>query len=155
MTYSHLWNKFFSGATKNPRYATLLAIEQVLATGEKLPFTYDALTEEPMMLREASLPYAYGARRCEGEDIERLSEHARAELIQGVLYMMSAPNRMHQFLVTQLILRIGNHIQKRKSGCSGAPDLIVEIVSATNSSHDYTVKLIRAVSGFYGNVFLK
>ena len=34
-------NKIFSGATKNPRYATLLAIEQVLASREKLPFTYN------------------------------------------------------------------------------------------------------------------
>ena len=33
-------NKSFSGATKNPRYATLLAIEQVLTTKEKIPFTY-------------------------------------------------------------------------------------------------------------------
>ena len=39
-------NKIFSGATKNPRYATLLAIEQVLATKEKIPFTYDSLKEE-------------------------------------------------------------------------------------------------------------
>ena len=36
-------NKIFSGATKNPRYATLLAIEQVLTTKEKIPFTYDKL----------------------------------------------------------------------------------------------------------------
>ena len=35
-------NKIFSGATQNPRYATLLAIEEVLNVKEKLPFTYDA-----------------------------------------------------------------------------------------------------------------
>ena len=29
-------NKIFSGATKNPRYATLLAIEQVLSSKEKI-----------------------------------------------------------------------------------------------------------------------
>ena len=34
-------NKIFSGATKNPRYASLLAIEQVLAKKEKIPFYYD------------------------------------------------------------------------------------------------------------------
>ena len=34
-------NKIFSGATENPRYGTLLAIEQVLAQKEKLPFRYD------------------------------------------------------------------------------------------------------------------
>ena len=34
-------NKIFSGATENPRYATLLAIEQVLRQKQKLPFRYD------------------------------------------------------------------------------------------------------------------
>lgn len=31
-------NKIFSGATKNPRYATLLAVEQVLVSKERIPF---------------------------------------------------------------------------------------------------------------------
>lgn len=173
-------NKIFSGATKNPRYATLLAIEQVLATGEEIPFTYDWVTEEPMLVRDVAMPYAYQARTYNGEDIEKLSENVRAELIQGVLYMLSAPNRMHQFLITQLMLRIGNHIQKRKGGChvytspfdvrlfgddstvvqpdilvvcnkniltekgcSGAPDWLIEIVSASNSKHDYNTKLMQ------------
>ena len=48
-------NKIFSGATKNPRYATLLAIEQVLTTKEKIPFTYDKLKEEPSIVRDASV----------------------------------------------------------------------------------------------------
>ena len=34
-------NKIFSGATENPRYATLLAIEDVLRKKQKLPFRYD------------------------------------------------------------------------------------------------------------------
>ena len=55
-------NKIFSGATKNPRYATLLAIEQVLATKEKIPFTYDSLKEEPTIIREETAPYMYSAR---------------------------------------------------------------------------------------------
>ena len=32
-------NKIFSGATKNPRYSTLLAIEEVNSTKSKIPFT--------------------------------------------------------------------------------------------------------------------
>lgn len=173
-------NKIFSGATKNPRYATLLAIEQVLATGEKIPFTYDRMTEEPMMVREATAPYAYRARTYNGEDIEHLSEHVRAELIQGVLYMLSAPNRMHQLLVRELMFRIHGHIRSRKGGChvytspfdvrlfeddstvvqpdilvvcnkeiltekgcNGAPDWVIEIVSASNSRHDYNTKLMQ------------
>ena len=48
-------NKIFSGATKNPRYASLLAIEQVLAKKEKIPFYYDDLKEEPAILREETV----------------------------------------------------------------------------------------------------
>lgn len=126
------------------------------------------------------MPYAYQARRYCGEDIDSLSESVRAELIQGVLYMLSAPNRMHQLLISELIFRIHSHIRGRKGGCQvytspfdvrlfgddstvvqpdilvvcnkeiltdkgccGAPDWIVEIVSASNSSYDYTTKLMQ------------
>lgn len=110
-------NKIFSGATKNPRYATLLAIEQVLSTGERLPFTYNMMTEEPVLMRDVAMPYPYRARNYDASDLERLSEYARAELIQGVLYMLSAPNRMHQLLVSELLFRISSHIRGRRGGC--------------------------------------
>ena len=173
-------NKIFSGATKNPRYATLLAIEQVLATGERLPFTYDCLREEPNMVRESAAPYRYSARNYSGDDIEKLSEAIRAELILGNLYMMAAPSRMHQFLVTELLFRIKGLIREHKGncrvytapfdvrlfgddsvivqpditlvcnekfltdqGCCGAPDWVIEIVSAGNFDHDYITKMMQ------------
>lgn len=114
-------NKIFSGATQNPRYATLLAIEQVLATKEKIPFTYDELKEEPVMLREQTTPYMYRARTYQERDIEELSEWARAELIDGKLYMLSVPNRMHQYIVTKLLYRIEGHIEKKKGTCHVYP----------------------------------
>lgn len=110
-------NKIFSGATLNPRYATLLAIEQVLTTKEKLPFTYDTMREEPQLVRETSTPYAYSARQYGEDDMESLSEYSRAELIGGKLYMLAAPNRMHQFLVTECLFRIRSHIHGNKGGC--------------------------------------
>ena len=109
-------NKIFSGATKNPRYATLLAIEQVLASREKLPFTYNPMTEEPTMIKETVQPYQYRARKYEREDIDKLSEYTRAELINGRLYMMAAPSRMHQWVVSELLFLIKNHIKKKKGG---------------------------------------
>lgn len=86
-------NKIFSGATKNPRYATLLAVEQVLVSKEKIPFSYDRFKEEPVLLREETAPYAYSAREYDGKDMENLSEYSRAELINGKLYMLSSPSR--------------------------------------------------------------
>lgn len=173
-------NKIFSGATKNPRYATLLAIEQVLATKKKIPFTYDESREEPVMLREEVTAYEYNARYYKKNDIEQLSEGTRAELIDGKLYMLAAPSRMHQFLVTNVMFEIKSYIRKNKGGCHvytspfdvrlfedertivqpdilvvcqrdkltekgcvGAPDWVVEIVSKSNSSHDYIRKMIQ------------
>lgn len=110
-------NKIFSGATKNPGYASLLAIEEVLVTKQKLPFTYDTLTEEPMMLREQTAPYGYRARHYQAKDVEALSESARAELINGMLYMLAAPSRVHQFLVSNLTCDIQNYIRKNRGAC--------------------------------------
>lgn len=110
-------NKIFSGATRNPRYATLLAIEEVLATKDTIPFTYSTLAEEPMLIQESAVPYAYRARQYGERDIEALSESSRAELIHGVLYAMAAPSRMHQWLVSELLYRIKGHIRERKGDC--------------------------------------
>ncbi|XCP86319.1 Uma2 family endonuclease [Roseburia hominis] len=113
-------NKIFSGATKNPRYATLLAIEQVLTIKEKIPFTYDLIKEEPMLIRESPVPYMYHARTYQNEDIEKLEE-VRAELINGYLYMLAAPSRRHQRILTKLLFQIEGHIQKNNGKCQVYP----------------------------------
>ena len=173
-------NKIFSGATENPRYGTLLAIEQVLVKKEKLPFRYDELKQEPCLIQEEAPAYCYSARRYEKKDIDQLEEWTRAELIDGKLYLMGTPNRMHQFLVAELSFNFKYHIKKNKGkchvytspfgvrlfeddktwvepdivvicekdimtdeGCSGAPDLLVEIVSLDNAKHDYITKLMK------------
>lgn len=110
-------NKIFSGATKNPRYATLLAIEEVLVKQEKIPFTYNKAYQEPMLLREAGPAYGYAARTYTGEDIQKLSSHARAELIDGKLYMMAGASRTHQFLVAELLFEIKAYIRAKQGGC--------------------------------------
>ena len=51
------------------------------------------------------------------KDIENLSEWARAELINGKLYMLSAPNRLHQYFVKGLVFEIESFIRKNKGKC--------------------------------------
>ena len=173
-------NKIFSGATENPRYATLLAIEQVLTHKQKLPLYYDEHKQEPCLVHESPAPYCYTARRYDYSDIEKLSETTRAELIDGRLYLMSAPSRIHQFLVAELFFSIKSHIRQNRGachvytapfavrlfaddktfvepdiavicnrnimtekGCDGAPDLIIEVVSPSNATHDYVTKLMK------------
>lgn len=172
-------NKIFSGATQNPRYATLLAIEEVLNVKGKLPFTYDAVREEPVMIQESPVPYQYRTRQYGERDMEQLSEGVHAELLNGKLYMHAAPNRFHQYLVTNLLYVIHSYIRANngkcqvypapfevrlfdddscivqpdisvicrkerltEKGCSGAPDWVIEITSASNSRYDYITKMI-------------
>lgn len=172
-------NDILSGGEKESDYASLLVLEEVLATGEKVPFSYNRTMQESCLVREAGIPYQYRARKSNYniEDIERLSEYQRAELIRGVLYMLAAPSRMHQFLISELLYRIRRHIADNRGGCQvytvpfdvrlfgndmtcvlpdilvvcdktkltdkgcfGAPDWVIEIVSASNSKHDYVTK---------------
>ena len=104
-------NKIFSGATPNPRYGTLLAIEQVLSAKQKLPFMYDETRQEPCLVREAAPSYCYTARSYTRQDIDALSEGTHAELINGKLYLLAAPTRIHQFLVGELLFAIKSHIR--------------------------------------------
>lgn len=110
-------NKIFSGATQNPRYATLLAMEEVLVNKKKIPFSYNELTESPTLLGEESVAYQYNARKYDIDDIEKLEEGDHAELIDGKIYMSPSPSRKHQYMVTSLVAQIHYHIQKNKGGC--------------------------------------
>jgi len=110
-------NKIFSGATENPRYATLLAIEQVLTAKQKLPFYYDESKQEPCLIGEAATSYCYTARSYSRQDIEALSEGTHAELINGKLYLLAAPIRIHQFLVGELLFAFKSHIRQNKGNC--------------------------------------
>jgi len=110
-------NKIFSGATENPRYATLLAIEQVLTAKQKLPFMYDESRQEPCLVRETASSYCYSARKYGYADIEALSEGIRAELIDGKLYLLATPSRIHQYLVGEIYFSFKSHIRASKGNC--------------------------------------
>lgn len=113
------------------------------------------------------------------EDYYNLPENVRAELIDGQIYHMAAPSRLHQKILNAVNNTIFNYIRSKGGpcevypapfavklfsdddrnvvepdisvicdpnkltdrGCTGAPDWIVEIVSPSNSSHDYILKL--------------
>lgn len=112
------------------------------------------------------------------EDYWNLPDGERAELIDGRLYNMAPPSRIHQELVSELTQTIGFHIKSKSGsckvypapfavnlnaddktyvepdisvicdknkltdrGCSGAPDLVIEVVSPSSSRMDYIIKL--------------
>lgn len=109
-----------------------------------------------------------------------LPDGKRAELIDGTLYDMAPPTRIHQRIVTELGTAINNHIKKNngscevnvspfdvylegndtnyvepdisvicdknkldESGCHGAPDWIIEVVSPSSTRMDYFIKLFK------------
>ena len=51
------------------------------------------------------------------EDIYNLPEGARAELIDGSLYMMASPSRMHQEIVGELFGVIRDYVKKENGSC--------------------------------------
>lgn len=55
------------------------------------------------------------------EDIYALPDGQRAELINGRMYMMAPPSTMHQNLVSEFTIAIGNHIRSKKGECKVFP----------------------------------
>lgn len=51
------------------------------------------------------------------EDIYHLPEGQRAELINGQMYLMAPPNRVHQELVGELYRAISNYIYSKNGSC--------------------------------------
>lgn len=55
------------------------------------------------------------------DDIYALPDGERAELIDGQIYMMGTPSRVHQKLVGQLSRIIGNYIESNHGSCEIYP----------------------------------
>ena len=84
------------------------------------------------------------------QDIYSLPDGRRAELIDGRLYMMAAPDMLHQrisaYLHNEIYLEpdisvICDEKKLTGRGCFGAPDWIIEIVSPSSRMMDYYKKL--------------
>ncbi len=55
------------------------------------------------------------------DDIYALPDGQRAELIDGQIYDMAPPSTMHQRLVSELTISIGNYIRSKKGTCTVYP----------------------------------
>lgn len=69
------------------------------------------------------------------EDIYALPDGQRAELIDGDMYMMSPPGLTHQRIVSQLVKKIGNHIDSQHGECEVFPAPFA--VFLNEDSHTY------------------
>ena len=66
------------------------------------------------------------------EDIYDLPDGQRAELIDGELFMMATPNRIHQEFVHFLDRIIGNYIYDKKGNCKVYPSPFAVFLNANN-----------------------
>lgn len=158
--------KIFGGETANPRYETILALEQVF--------------REDCMVREESA--VYEVRRQPGtytiEDYLALPDDQRVELIDGYFYDMAAPTTFHQQIAGEIHRQVANYILDQDGKCTvfiapvdvqldndehtmvqpdvlivcnpdqiirsnilGAPDFVLEVISPGTKRKDYTLKL--------------
>ncbi|MDD6069504.1 MAG: Uma2 family endonuclease, partial [Clostridiales bacterium] len=69
------------------------------------------------------------------EDIYALPAGQRAELIDGQLYMMAPPSRIHQEIVHFLDRTIGNYIEKHKGECKIYPAPFAVFLDEENSTY--------------------
>lgn len=116
--------KLLRGDSKNPRKATLDAIEKVLRGDEKRypgkAYEYEVEGRQPDMLREAALQYGVSLRG-QGEytlqDYYALPDDRRVELIDGHFYDMAAPSLIHQQITGFVYAQIRNFIEKNGGDC--------------------------------------
>ena len=116
--------KIFSGETTYPRYATLQALEKVLSGKQSesrgIEYQSDESTYGSHKVEEAMIYELFGADR-QGEytlqDYYALPKERRVELIDGVIYDMSAPTFVHQHILGTVFTAIQNYIMTKGGQC--------------------------------------
>lgn len=97
--------KIFAGITASPRYDTLQALEKVFSRNQGT-------------LKESVT--AYQVKR-QGEytleDYYALPDERRVELIDGVIYEMSAPSSIHQLIGSEIRERLRAYIKEKNGNC--------------------------------------
>ncbi len=163
--------KVLNGATRSPRYETLLALERVL---NKDVYGMDN------RIREAQPEY--GTKKRQGEftleDYYEIPDDIRVELIDGVLYTMNSPTSVHQMIGGLIYTKLMNYVMDKKGKCLpmispidvqldcddktmvqpdvvimcdrdkvimrcvyGAPDFVIEVLSKSTKKKDSIIKL--------------
>ena len=106
-------NKILNGETKSPRYDTLAALEQILM---------DRRPEELWVIRDPHTAYDSEKKGPYTiEDYRALPDNVRAELIDGELIYMEAPQTDHQIILSELSFLFKLFIRENKGDCFVLP----------------------------------
>ncbi len=111
--------KIFSGETEHPRYATLQALERVLS-GKSVGYQVGESESGKAQVQETMIYELYGSKK-QGEytldDYYALPDERRVELIDGVIYDMSAPTFVHQLILGEAYTAIRQYISAKGGDC--------------------------------------
>lgn len=101
--------KIFSGATVSPRYETISMLEKLFSPS-KSPDSY--ISESPQS-------YSFTKKQGEYtlEDYYKIPDDQRVELIDGVIYDISAPTSAHQLIAGIAYAQLYNHVSSKKGRC--------------------------------------
>ena len=69
------------------------------------------------------------------DDIYALPDGQRAELIDGVIYAMTPPNRLHQKLVGELCFSLQNYIKSNSGNCDVYPAPFAVFLTADDNTY--------------------
>ena len=112
--------KILGGITRSPRRTAIKALEELFAENGKNGYTYQPARHSVV----CDPPATYGNAAVQAytiRDIESLPEDTRAELIDGRIYYMSAPGRIHQEIIVKTLVRIESHITVGHGSCKVYP----------------------------------
>ena len=109
--------KIFTGETRSPRYETLRLLEKAL----KLPRVHYEYTDEGMhadhVVRETSTAYDMQKPAITAEEFYALPDSWKGELIDGVLYAMSSPTYLHQYLAQKISRQMEEYVENHHGDC--------------------------------------
>lgn len=69
------------------------------------------------------------------DDIYALPDGERAEPMDGMIYRMTLPNRVHQELVSELNILIGTYIKSHRGDCEVYPAPFAVFLNADNHTY--------------------
>ena len=113
--------KVLGGITLSPRRSTVEALSAALSETRKNPGSYITDDSQPLLLHDPAAAYASKDRLYTIKDIEALPEDVRAELIDGKIYYMNPPVRIHQHIIVKMLVTISNYISDHNGSCEVYP----------------------------------
>ena len=111
--------KIFSGKTKTPRYDTLRALEEMFLNFDHRRdyLESEAQAKEKLRIHEEVFQYETRNGTYTIDEYEQWGEDIQCELIDGEIFMMTAPTNTHQRIALELASILNAYVKSKGQGC--------------------------------------